>query len=113
MKRSYDSPQMKWIPIRSNRAVADVCWAFANNKKPIYYNTYGTGYAELYAIGKGCSTSVTFNITYYPENMSDADKAAAQADMDAVLRQYRDNPPNNVKNYKGSQFSSSVDPSWS
>ena len=113
MKRSYDSPQMNWIPIRSNRAVAEVCWAFAQNRKPVYYNTYGTGYAELYAVAGGCSDNIKFSITFHPETMSDADKAAAQEDMDAVLLQIQKNPPNNPKNYKGSNFSSNVDPSWS
>ncbi len=115
MKRNYASPQMQWFPIYSSRAVADVCWAHANNRKPFYYNTYGTGYAELYAIGSSCNHGVEFDINYIPESMSAEDKALADADMQAVIARVKAElgNTNNVNNYKGSPFASDVDPSWS
>ena len=88
MKRKYNSPQMQWVPIRSNRAVADVCWAHAKNVKPFYYNTYGTGYAELYALGNKCDREVTI--------------AQVVAEM-----------PQKPTNYKGSPFVDNVNPEWS
>ena len=115
MKRSYESPQMKWVPIRSGRAVADVCWAFANNNKPFYYNTYGYGYAELYAVGSKCTTDAVFEIRYMPDDMSAQDKAAADEDMQRVIAQVKAElaGQNKVTNYKGSPFVANPDPDWS
>ena len=104
---------MLWIPICSNRAVAAVCWAYANNVKPFYYNTYGKGYAELYAIGNSCSKDITFEIRYMPEDMSAEDRAIADADMQAVIARVMATMPQKPNNYQGSIFSPSVDPSWS
>jgi hypothetical protein len=113
MKRTYNSPEMHWVPVCSNSAVADVCWAYANNVKPFYYNTYGRGYAELYAMGGKCNKNVFFEIRYYPEDLSAEEKAMADADMQRVIAQVTAEMPNKPNNYKGSNFSPSVDPSWS
>lgn len=113
MKRSYRSPEAFFVPIRSNSAVADVCWGYANNRKPFYYNTYGKGYAELYAVGGGCTKNVEFKIVYMPEDMTAEEKAAADADMQRVIAQVIATMPNKPTPYKGSVFSPSVDPSWS
>ena len=113
IKREYNSPEMYWIPIFSNRAVADVCWAYANNVKPFYYNTYGKGYAELYAIGDSCNKNITFEIRYMPEDMSANDRALAEKDMQAVIARVMAEMPNNLSPYKGSIFAPSVDSSWS
>lgn len=113
MKRTYNSPEMHWVPVCSNSAVADVCWAYANNVKPFYYNTYGRGYAELYAMGGNCDKNVFFEIRYYPEDLSAEEKALADADMQRVIAQVTAEMPQKPNNYKGSAFSPSVDPSWS
>lgn len=113
MKRTYNSPEMHWVPVCSNSAVADVCWAYANNGKPFYYNTYGKGYAELYAMGGKCNKNVFFEIRYYPEDLSAEEKAIADADMQRVIAQVTAEMPQKPNNYKGSSFSPSVDPSWS
>lgn len=113
MKRTYNSPEMHWVPVCSNSAVADVCWAYANNVKPFYYNTYGRGYAELYAMGGKCDKNVFFEIRYYPEDLSAEEKAIAEADMQRVIAQVTAEMPKKPSNYKGSNFAPSVDPSWS
>ena len=113
MKRSYKSPAMNWVPIRNSNAVADVCWAHANNTRPFYYNTYGKGYAELYAVGNGCTKDVVFEIKYMPEDMSAEERAAADKDMQAVIANVRATMPNKPNNYKGSVFSPDIDPTWS
>lgn len=113
MKRTYNSPEMHWVPVCSNSAVADVCWAYANNVKPFYYNTYGRGYAELYAMGGKCDKNVFFEIRYYPEDLSAEEKAIADADMQRVIAQVTAEMPQKPNNYKGSGFSPDVDPSWS
>ena len=114
MKRTYEKPNMCWQPIRSNRAVAAVCWGHANNHKPFYYNTYGTGYAELYAVGSSCDQDVTFEIRYLPESMSAEERAMADADMQRVIAETIAKLGNgNANPFKNSPFSSDVDPSWS
>ena len=113
MKRAYNSPEMHWVPVCSNSAVADVCWAYANNVKPFYYNTYGRGYAELYAMGGSCDKDVYFEIRYYPSNLSEAEKAIARADMEKVIARVTAEMPNKPTNYKGSGFSTGVGSDWS
>ena len=113
MKRIYEKPTMHWNPVLSQHAVADVCWAYANNKQPFYYNTYGLGYAELYAISGGCTRNVDFGITYIPESMSAEDRASADADMQRVIAQIKAEMPPKPNNFKGSPFVSNADPSWS
>ena len=113
MKRPYSKPMMCWQPIRSSHAVADVCWAYANNVKPFYYNTYGKGYAELYAIGSSCSTDITFEIVYQPEDMTAEERALADADMQRVIARVMAEMPKKPNNFQGSPFEPGVDPSWS
>ena len=113
MKRSYESPKMHWVPIRSSSAVADVCWAYAKNTQPFYYNTYGTGYAELYAVGRKCDRDVFFEIKYYPESMSAEERAAADKDMQKVIAKVVAEMPQKPNNYKGSPFVKDVNPEWS
>jgi hypothetical protein len=113
LKRQYRSPEIGWVPIRSSKAIADVCWAYAKNTQPFYYNTYGTGYAELYAVGGKCDKNVYFEVKYYPEDMSDDQKAIADKDMQRVIAQVIATMPQKPNNYKGSVFSPNVDPSWS
>lgn len=114
MKKAYESPKMYWQPIRSSCAIAEVCWGHASSVKPFYYNTKGTGYAELYADGRCKSGQITFRAEFYPDTMSDADRAAAQAEIDAVIaRVIADLGNKNPAPYKNSVFSPSVDPSWS
>ena len=113
MKRAYNSPEMHWVPVCSNSAVADVCWAYANNVKPFYYNTYGRGYAELYAMGGSCDKDVYFEIRYYPSDLTEAEKAIARADMEKVIARVTAEMPNKPTNYKGSGFSTGVGSDWS
>ena len=113
MKRAYTSPEMHWTPVCSNRAVADVCWAYAKNTQPFYYNTYGTGYAELYAAGGKCDRDVFFEIKYYPEDMSPEEKQLADDDMQKVIARVMAEMPQKPTNYKGSPFVQDPDSSWS
>ncbi len=114
MKKVYESPKMYWQPIRSSRAVAEVCWGHASSVKPFYYNTQGTGYAELYADGKCKTGMITFRAEFMPESMSQEDRIAAQREIDAVIaRVLAELGDSNPSPYKNSVFSPSVDSSWS
>ena len=112
MKRAYESPKMCWQPIRSNRAVAEVCWGHASAGKPFYYNTYSTGYVKLYADGK-CGGEIVFRKEFYPPTMSEEDHLRAQEEVEKVIAQAVANAGRNPNPYKGSVFSPDVDPSWS
>ena len=114
MRRNYEKPKLVWNPIRSGRGIAAVCWGHAQSGKPFYYNTYGTGYAELICKGS-CKDTLghVYTIKYYPEDMSTADRAAADADMQRVIAELRQNPPNAPNPYKDSIFTADPDPSWS
>ena len=114
MKRAYEKPDMRWQPIRSSRAVAEVCWGHASSVRPFYYNTKGTGYAELYADGKCKAGKITFRVEFYPDTMSDADRAAAQREIDQVIANVIASLGNaNPSPYKGSVFSPNVGSDWS
>ena len=114
MRKNYEKPKLVWSPIRSGRGIADVCWGHAQSGKPFYYNTYGAGYAELICKGS-CKDTLghVYTIKYYPENMSATDRASADADMQRVIAELRQNPPNHPNPYKNSIFSASPDSSWS
>lgn len=112
MKKAYEKPKMCWQPIRSNRAVADVCWGYAASGKPFYYNTYGTGYVKLYAVGK-CGGAITFRKEFYPPTMSEEDHLRAQEETDRVIAQAIAQAGKKPQPYKNSLFSPDVDPSWS
>ena len=114
MKKEYESPRMNWQPIRSSRAVAEVCWGHASSVKPFYYNTKGTGYVELYADGKCKAGQITFRAEFVPETMSPEDRMAAQQEIDSVIaRVLVELGDNNPSPYKNSVFAPTVDPSWS
>lgn len=114
MKRAYEEPKMCWQPIRSSRAVAEVCWGHAASVRPFYYNTQGTGYAELYADGKCKAGQTTFRVEFYPPTMSDADRQRAQEEIDRVIANVLAELGNsNPSPYKGSVFSPSVGGDWS
>ena len=113
MKRAYEKPDMRWQPICSSRAVAEVCWGHASSVRPFYYNTQGTGYAALYADGK-CKSGVTFRVEFYPDTMSAKDRERAQREIDQVIANVIASLGNsNPSPYKGSVFSPSVGSDWS
>ena len=102
---------MCWTPVRSSDAVADVCWGYANNGKPFYYNTYGAGYAELYIGGQKCTEQINFVIVYH--NMTAETQEIAAADMERVIEQAKRESASNTNSFKGSPFSPDVGPTWS
>ena len=114
MKRAYEKPNMCWQPIRSSRAVAEVCWGHASSVRPFYYNTQGTGYAELYAEGKCKAGQTTFTVKFHPDSMTDADRQKAMAEIESVIQNVMNSlGDSNPSPYKGSVFSPDVGSDWS
>ena len=62
MKRAYNSPEMHWVPVCSNSAVADVCWV-GSCVLPEKGNAYPVTipYTDLVVgFGESCSLSDRF-----------------------------------------------------
>lgn len=113
MKKPYEEPKLRWQPIRSNCAVADVCWGHAASGKPFYYNTYGTGYVELIVTGK-CKKGLSQpRLEFYPSTMSEEDRQLAEAEALEVWNQALAMAGNKPEPFTNSFFSSNPDPNWS
>ncbi len=113
-KRLYEKPNIQLVPIVPEQAVADVCWAYAKNKQPFYYNVPGRGYAILkIASGGGCNGGVLFDIDYSATDLTPEEIASFDAHMEKVIAQAKAAAGNNATPFKGSPFSGSTDSSWS
>lgn len=65
--QNYEKPQMKFVLLRSEEAVANPCWG--NHNKPnqmVWYDTEGQGYVSFMAGGSSC-TLEAINVYYYTE----------------------------------------------
>ena len=116
MKREYVSPSMQWVAMRSNEAVADICWGYANNGKKFYHDIPGMGYAIIKITSSGgCKANLVFVVEFSDgTQMTPTEKATAQAYIDKVIAQAKaQSGGGNASNYKGSPFSASPDTSWS
>ena len=114
MKKLYEKPNITCVPIMSGQAVADICWAYAKNKQPFYYNVPGRGYAILkIASNGGCSSGVLFDIDYSATDLTPEEIASFDAHMEKVIAQAIASAGNNATPFKGSPFSGATDPTWS
>ena len=114
MKRVYEKPNIQCVHNASEQAVADVCWAYAKNKQPFYYNVPGRGYAILkIASGGGCNGGVLFDIDYSETDLTPEEIASFDAYMEKVIAQAKAQAGNNATPFKGSPFSADEDPTWS
>lgn len=114
MKRFYEKPNMQCVPIVSGQAVADICWAYAKNSKPFYYNVPGRGYAILKIVSNGgCNGGILFDIDYSESNLTPDEMASFDAHMERVIAQAIASAGNTAEPFKGSPFSGVTDPTWS
>ena len=114
MKRPYEKPNIQCVTIASEQAVADICWAYASNKQPFYYNVPGRGYAILKIVSSGgCSSGVLFDIDYSETDLTPEEMASFDAYMEKVIAQAKAQAGNNATPFKGSPFSGTEDPTWS
>lgn len=49
----YSKPAMKYVSLRGDRAVADVCWG-THAKDTRYYDTAGAGFLEFWIASTSC-----------------------------------------------------------
>ena len=88
-KRLYEKPNIQLVPIVPEQAVADVCWAYAMNKQPFYYNVPGRGYAILkIASSGGCNGGVLFDIDY---SATDLTPEEAKKSMVRYVKEFKPN----------------------
>ena len=116
MKREYERPSLQWVAMRSNEAVADICWGYANNGKKFYHDIPGMGYAIIkISSSGGCKANLVFVVEFSDgRQMSESERIAAQAYIDKVIAQAKaESGGGKASNYKGSPFSASPDYSWS
>lgn len=105
-KRCYVEPKSSFVRMRGAAAVADVCWAYANNKKEFYYNTSGPGYAKItLTTTRGCNGATIANVEYLDGATDDK-----RAEIDAAVASAGGNK---AESFSGSPFSNDPNPSWS
>ena len=116
MKREYERPSLQWVAMEADKAVADICWGYANNGKNFYHDIPGMGYAILKIVSQGgCKADLVFVVEFSNgAQMTAAQRAAAQAYIDKAIATAKANSGGGkASNYKGSPFVSSPDVSWS
>lgn len=116
-KRNYKKPEMNFVALRGENAVADTCWAYANNKKIFYYDYPGPGYLKLNLrkVTNGCDGAKVENVVYYNQNGNE-DNANKPADADSIVQaavdQARGNSAEPFAGF-GTDFSDNPNPGWS
>ena len=114
MKRTYATPTIEYVQVRSNQNVADICWAYAKNGKNFYYDIPGYGYAILNVVGRNCNKGTVIGVEFSdPSGMTSAQIAAAEAYMQEVIAEAKAIAGNNAQPFKSSPFVSSPDSDWS
>lgn len=115
MKRPYVKPKIERVPIRPDQAVADICWAYAKNGKPFYYDVPGVGYAQIHAVAKGgCSSATDFTVEIFADRpMTSAQIAQAEQFILQHINESVALAGNKPSPFKGSDFSKSPSPDWS
>ena len=114
MEKKYCKPQVQWVPIRPERSVAATCWGWAPKGVPIYHDVPGYGYAEVYLTKGGCGKAKVATVNIISEHqMTDQERADAEAWFRDHLTQKMAEAGNNMANFTGQGFSESPDPNWS
>ena len=114
MKRTYASPKIEYVQVRSNQNVADICWAYGKNGKKFYYDIPGYGYAILHVTTRNCASSTIIGVEFSdPAGMTSAQIAAAEAYMQKVVAESKAAAGNNAQPFKSSPYVASPDPDWS
>lgn len=114
MKRVYEKPAMQWVVMQSNEAIADVCWAYAQNGKDFYHDIPGVGHAILTIVdSSGCDNQATFVYEFSNAHLTATERASAQSYMEQVIAEAKAKAGNKASNYKGSPFVAKPDYSWS
>ena len=111
--KKYCSPEVKFEQIKLDKAIADKCWAWANNspddEDKCYYNTPGKGYIQFKVTGSDCSDKANLSVVitgYF-------DGADSSVDKD-FNDWWTKKVPNGDSDFKGTGYSDGKpDPSWS
>lgn len=111
----YEKTELKFVAIRSEKNVANVCWGGHSNSETWYYDISGEGYVS-FQIGAGSCTLSLSNVQYY----KDEDVSGVLIDsMDPKYAELHEaliqSGGNKGTPFKGEQvdFPLNPDPSWS
>ncbi len=69
--KTYEKPNLKFVNIRNEQAVANTCWGGstgASGGGVWYYDVTGNGYVKFEMTGGACRGSQAYNIVYYDHN---------------------------------------------
>ena len=112
MKKAYCKPEMEWISLQPDTPIAAPCWA-NSGKRPIYHDVPGTGYCEATLTG-GCGKATIIAVKIIgADHMTSQELAEAEAWMMDHLAEKMASAGNNMAPFKGSEFTTKPDPSWS
>ncbi len=109
-KQTYEKPEMKFVALRNQDAVANKCWGIHDTNEHYSYDYSGQGYITFTIIGNSCSAEYsTICPTYI--NVPEEEKAAALQELLNVISQQ---DGSSAQPWKGSLvIPGDPDPSWS
>lgn len=61
---NYSKPELKFVELRNEKKVANVCWGGAGTETAWYYDIKDTGYVSFQISNGSCDLNLT-NILYY------------------------------------------------
>lgn len=71
MKKQYEKPFMKMVPLRSNESVANTCWGNHGPETQRYWDIEGKGYVSFYCSGGDCGLTEQTLVVYYYDKKDD------------------------------------------
>ena len=98
MTKKYEKPQMKFVSLRNEKAVANTCWGFHGTERELYCDIPGEGYVSFQIKAGSCALDL-FNIYYYD---GDGNKIqATQEQFNQLQKILIDSGGNDGNPYKG------------
>lgn len=119
-KKNYKKPEVEFVALRAEKAVADTCWAYANNGQIFYYDYKGEGYLSLRlnkVQGNGCNgTTNVIDVVYYIGGVKQnyVPDGALKEVQDAIeATKQGSGSGNSAEPFAGDNFGNKVNPGWS
>lgn len=75
----YEKPEMKFVALRNEEAVAAPCWAIHGKPTKYYCDIPGEGYVS-FQIGAGSCSLNLVNVIYYDDKGNSSEASEAQKD---------------------------------
>lgn len=119
----YEKPQLKFVSLQNEKAVANTCWGGHNKETTFYCDIEGKGFVS-FQIAQGSCTLNLINVKYYGEDTNGDGKITVKdTSVDATEEQRKilndilvNSGGSTGNNYNGEGtivFPDRPDPSWS